>query len=153
MSVPKEGNVLHKSRKFWQDPLVLVAGFGVLNVVMYLTIHKFWIGGSSFLPMIGQTGENGKFLFAFVVNLGVIAGAFIGALSSGEFFFRLPRANQLPKAILGGILIGIGVTLAPGTCTTAFVTGMPMLSVSSFLSAAGIFIGAFIVFKIMTRRM
>ena len=136
----------------WKKSLFLIGCFSVLNVIMYFTIHKFWIGGSSFLPMIGKLGPNKAFLFAFIVNIGVIAGAAIGAITGKEFILRPPKVSELPKAILGGILIGIGVTLAPGTCTTAFVTGIPMLSVSSFLSAAGIFIGAYIVFRIMWRR-
>ncbi len=131
--------------------LIFVGGFAVLNVTMYLTLGRFWIGGSSFLPMIGTFGPKDKFLLAFIVNLGVIAGAALGAYSSGEFRFRLPKSSDVPRAILGGILIGAGVTLCPGTCTTAFVTGMPMLSVSSFLSAAGIFIGAFIVYTVKQR--
>jgi len=135
-----------------KKPVFLVGCFAILNVVMYLTIHKFWIGGSSFLPLIGLTGPGNKFLFAFIVNLGVIAGAFLGSFTSGEFRLRWPQAINIPKAVLGGILIGIGITLAPGTCTTAFVTGMPMLSVSSFLSGAGIFIGAYIMFTIIWRR-
>jgi hypothetical protein len=59
----------------------------------------------------------------------------------------MPRKSNLARAVFGGFLIGMGITLAPGTCTTAFVTGMPMLSVSSFLSAAGILIGTLLVFK------
>jgi len=125
-------------------------GFAVLNVFMYMSIKKFWIGGSSFLPMIGVMGDNNKFLFAFVVNLGVILGSFIGAKSFGEFKLRMPAGKDLWKAVLGGALIGVGVTLAPGTCTTSFVTGIPMLSVSSFLSAAGIFVGVFTVYNWMT---
>ena len=100
--------------------------------------------------MIGIAGPGKSFLFAFIVNLGVIAGSAVGAVTSGEFRLRLPRA--VPRAVLGGVLIGIGVTLAPGTCTTAFVTGIPMLSVASFLSAAGIFIGAYIVYRLTWRR-
>ena len=141
-----------KNTDIIKKPVFLVGCFAGLNVAMYLLINKFWIGGSSFLPMIGKTGPGNKFLFAFIVNLGVIAGALIGALTSREFRLRFPRPADLPRAVLGGILIGIGVTLAPGTCTTAFVTGMPMLSVSSFLSAAGIFIGAYIMFTIIWRR-
>lgn len=139
-------------KPFYRKPLFFAGCFAVLNVIMYFAIGKFWIGGSSFLPMIGQWGPDKKFLFAFIVNIGVIAGAFAGARTSGEFYLRTPAIGQLPKAILGGFLIGIGVTLAPGTCTTAFVTGMPMLSVSSFMSAAGIFIGAYIVFKLTSAR-
>ncbi len=130
------------------DPSVrMVAGFAVLNVLMYLTIHRFWIGGSSFLPMIGESGPGDKFLFAFIVNMGVIVGASMGAMSKREFRLRLPRQDQIGTSVIGGVLIGMGITLAPGTCTTAFVTGMPMLSVASFLSAAGIVLGALIVYS------
>jgi hypothetical protein len=122
--------------------------FAVLNVAMYLSIEKHWIGGSSFLPMIGQTGPDGKFLFALVVNLGVVIGSFIGALASREFVFRPPRKEQIPRAVLGGILIGIGITLAPGTCTTAFVVGLPMLSTASVLSVIGIFLGSYICYSV-----
>jgi hypothetical protein len=133
-------------------PMVYVAVFACLNVGLYLWIGKFWIGGSSFLPMVGKLGPNKKFLFAFIVNMGVIVGAFLGALSGREFHLRWPKAITLPRAILGGFLIGMGITLAPGTCTTAFVIGLPMLSVSSFLSAAGIFIGAYLSYRIFYRR-
>lgn len=126
--------------------VLYAVAFALLNVVMYLMLRRFWIGGSSFLPMIGNMGKNRAFLLAFIINLGVIAGSAIGALTSGEFRLRMPKTSTLPNAVLGGILIGIGVTLCPGTCTTCFVTGIPMLSVASFLSAAGILIGAFIVF-------
>ena len=129
---------------------IVYAGlFGLINVAMYLSIHKFWIGGSSFLPMIGTLGPEKAFLFAFLVNMGVILGSFIAAASNGEFIFRLPKREQLFRSCFGGVLIGMGVTLAPGTCTTAFVTGMPMFSVASFLSAAGIFIGAYIAYSII----
>jgi len=133
-------------------PILMVACFSVLNIIMYFSIKKFWIGGSSFLPMIGKLGPGQKFLFSFIVNMGVIVGAFIGALSSGEFVFRLPKSNTILKAVFGGFLIGMGVTVAPGTCTTAFVIGIPMLSVSSVLSIAGIFIGGFITYSIITKR-
>lgn len=139
-------------KKLLKNPLFLVGCFAALNVVMYLTIHKFWIGGSSFLPMIGKFGDGNKFLFAFVVNLGLIVGSLLGAHTSGEFYLRLPKKEHLLRAVIGGTLIGMGVTLCPGTCTTAFVTGMPMLSVSSFLSAAGIFIGGYITFNIIIGR-
>ena len=133
-------------------PILMVACFSVLNIIMYFSIKKFWIGGSSFLPMIGKLGPGNKFLFAFIVNMGVIVGAFVGAITSGEFVFRIPKANTIFKAVLGGFLIGMGVTVAPGTCTTAFVIGIPMLSVSSVLSIAGIFIGGFITYSIITKR-
>ena len=144
------------TKKLLKNPLFWVACFAVLNVLMYFLIKKFWIGGSSFLPMIGVLGKTGAetaFLFAFIVNIGVIIGSLISAILSKEFILRYPKnLNSILKAVFGGILIGIGITLAPGTCSTVFITGMPMLSVNSFLSAAGIFIGAYISFRFVTRR-
>jgi hypothetical protein len=133
------------------NPVFWAGAFSILNVLMYLLIQKFWVGGSSFLPMIGETGSNNKVLFAFIVNIGLIIGAFIAAISHDEFILRFPNRELIWKAVVGGFCIGIGITLTPGTCTTAFVTGIPMLSVSSFLSAVGIFIGAYIAYRIFWR--
>lgn len=140
-----------KKKGFFSNPLLMVACFALLNVVMYFLIKRFWIGGSSFLPMIGNLGPDKTFLLAFMTNMGVIIGAFLGAKVSGEFSLRKPKAVNIPRAVIGGVLIGMGVTLAPGTCTTAFVIGIPMLSISSFISAAGIFIGAYITYKLVWR--
>lgn len=134
------------------DVILWGAGFAALNVVMYLALGRFWIGGSSFLPLVGEFGPNDAYLFALVVNIGVVAGAAVGAASSGEFVLRLPHRENAVRAILGGALIGIGITLGPGTCTTAFVTGMPMLSVASFISVAGILIGGYLAFRLLGSR-
>lgn len=145
-------NIKDSSKQF----LFWVSCFAIINVLMYLFIKKFWIGGSSFLPMVGILGKEGAktaYLFAFIVNIGLIVGAFIASMGSKEFVFRLPKnAHVIARAIIGGIFIGIGITLAPGTCSTVFITGMPMLSINSFLSAAGIFIGAFISYRYVTKR-
>lgn len=138
-------------KKFLTPPF-LVAYFAIFNVILYFITHKFWIGGSSFLPMIGKFGKENELVFSFIVNLGVILGALIGAKSSGEFILRLPRNKDLIKGILGGILIGAGVTIAPGTCTTSFVVGIPMLAVAAFISAAGIFIGGYIMFTLFIKK-
>ncbi len=134
------------STKVWVGAIL----FAVWNVFMYYYLGKFWIGGSSFLPMI--LSQVDKFMFAFVVNLGLITGAFIAAIATREFFIRKPDANIIKRSILGGFLMGIGVTLAPGTCSTPFVTGAPMLGVNSFLSIIGIIIGAYIGYKWVGRK-
>ncbi len=84
---------------------LMIAGFAFLNVLMYFTISKFWIGGSSFLPMIGELGHDGKFLFAFLVNMGVIIGAFLGAITRKEFIIRAPKLKNMPRAVIGGTLV------------------------------------------------
>jgi uncharacterized membrane protein YqaE (UPF0057 family) len=133
---------------WYKTPQFFMGAFAVVNVFMYFVLHKFWIGGSSFLPMIGVMGKSNTFFYAFLVNIGVIIGSFISAITSDEFIFRMPQKKYLFRAVFGGFLIGMGVTLAPGTCTTAFVIGVPMMSVSSFLSIAGIILGAYSVYRI-----
>jgi len=139
-------------KQLFNKSMIMIILFSTLNVIMYFSIKKFWIGGSSFLPMIGKLGPNNALLFAFLVNMGVIVGAFLGALFSKEFILKIPQMKDIPKAIIGGILIGIGITLAPGTCTTSFVIGFPMLSISSFISGAGIFIGGYIVYLTILKK-
>jgi hypothetical protein len=132
-------------------PQFYMALFALLNIFMYFALKRFWIGGSSFLPMIGILGKSQFFFYAFLVNMGVIIGSFISAVLGGEFMLRNFRKDLLFRGVLGGFLIGVGITLAPGTCTTAFVVGIPMLSVSSFLSLAGIILGAYFVYLITWR--
>lgn len=143
MNAPNESGLRRLFTSYW----AMSAAFALLNVAMYWAIGRFWIGGSSFLPLVGELGQKQAFLYALTVNLGVIVGVLVSAASFKEFKLRLPRKADLWKAVLGGFLIGVGITLAPGTCSTAFVTGIPMLSVSSFLSAIGIFLGAYAVFR------
>ena len=141
-------------KKIFNNYLFWASCFAFLNVMMYFLISKFWIGGSSFLPMIGIFGKEGAetaFLFAFIVNIGVILGSLLSSIISKEFIFRIPnKKNVVFRAIIGGIFIGIGITLAPGTCSTVFITGIPMLSINSFISAVGIFIGGFISYRFVT---
>ena len=49
-------------KKVINSPYFMAAGFAILNVTMYFTISKFWIGGSSFLPMVGELGEKQQVL-------------------------------------------------------------------------------------------
>ncbi|MBN2065867.1 MAG: hypothetical protein JW771_03555, partial [Candidatus Thermoplasmatota archaeon] len=72
-------NIKDSSKQF----LFWVSCFAIINVLMYLFIKKFWIGGSSFLPMVGILGKEGAetaYIFAFIVNIGLIVGAFIASM-------------------------------------------------------------------------
>ncbi|MDN2795699.1 YeeE/YedE thiosulfate transporter family protein, partial [Campylobacter jejuni] len=48
--------------------------------------------------------------------LGIALGSFLGAKLSGEFRVRLPDKKTLAYASIGGILMGVGASLAGG-CT------------------------------------
>ena len=70
-------------KNIFKNYLFWASCFAVLNVLMYFLIGKFWIGGSSFLPMIGVIGKEGAetaFLFAFIVNIGIIIGSLVSSI-------------------------------------------------------------------------
>ena len=49
-----------------------------------------------------------------VIGLGFIAGTFISACLGKDFAFRIPPYREMVKAVLAGILMGIGSALAGG---------------------------------------
>lgn len=71
---------------------------------------------------------------------GVISGAFAGRLKlKVEHSPKITSKTRIIMAIIGGILFGIGSQLGRGCTSGAALSGMAVLSVSGFLSAAAIF--------------
>lgn len=78
--------------------------------------------------------------------IGLFIGAFIAAKATGEFRVRVPDARTAVRAIVGGIGMGIGASLAGG-CTVG--NGMVQTSLFSFQGwvamvfiALGVYVGA-----------
>ncbi|WP_288831778.1 YeeE/YedE thiosulfate transporter family protein [uncultured Corynebacterium sp.] len=92
------------------------------------------------------TGE-AKFLnWGTFLVLGLFVGAFAAAKASGEFRVRVPDATTTLRAIVGGIGMGVGASLAGG-CTVG--NGMVQTSLFSYqgwialaMIAAGVFVGS-----------
>ena len=60
------------------------------------------------------TGDN-KFLnWGVFLVLGIFCGSFIAAKGSNEFRFRVPDVTTMLRSAVGGVLMGIGATLAGG---------------------------------------
>ena len=74
----------------------------------------------------------------------VIVGAALAALWSGDFSIRVPKRRRLPNAIVGGTLMGAGSRLAPGCNIGNIYSGIAELSVHSFIAAAGIIAGVYV---------
>ena len=89
--------------------------------------------------------ESGLFTHTFAVTVGLLAGAFVGALFAGEFKLRFPRlARRYVQSFGGGIAMGCGAGLAIGCTIGAFFSAIPSLSLSGWLFAAALAGGAFI---------
>ncbi|MFC7157257.1 YeeE/YedE family protein [Halomarina halobia] len=74
----------------------------------------------------------------------VIVGAFLAALWSGDFSVRVPKRRRVPNAVFGGFLMGAGSRLAPGCNIGNIYSGIAELSIHSFIAAAGIVIGVYV---------
>jgi hypothetical protein blinB_01687 len=73
--------------------------------------------------------------------VGIIIGSYIAAKASGEFRLRVPDSGTLVKALLGGLAMGIGASLAGGCTIGGSLVGSAELSLNGFLSFAGFFTG------------
>ena len=76
-----------------------------------------------------MTGDDGFIDWGVLLVLGLLVGAFIAAKSTGEFRVRIPDATTTVRSVAGGLLMGIGATLAGG-CTVG--NGMVQTSLFSF---------------------
>jgi hypothetical protein len=71
------------------------------------------------------------------LNLGVVAGALLASLATGEFLLRTgPRKlRKLLLALLGGVLMGYGSRLALGCSVGALLGGVASFSLHGWLFA------------------
>ena len=83
----------------------------------------------------------------------IIVGAGISSLLSGTWRFRRPRLNRVPNAILGGAIMGLGSRMAPGCNIGNIISGIPALSVHSFLASAGIALGVYLGYVVAQRNL
>jgi uncharacterized protein len=87
-----------------------------------------------------------------LLNLGVIAGAFIAASLASEFKLRVPKQPlRYAQSIGGGVLMGYGAGLALGCTVGAFFSAIPSLALNGWVFAAALAIGAYVGVKILNR--
>ena len=150
----------------WPAPAGAI-GLAGISIVMY-TVHMPWgvtgelqrwanaamsavgaappvaIGLSDIGGCAVLADETGLFGHTFAVTVGLLPGALIGALLAKEFKLRVPRRPiRYAQSLGGGLLMGIGAGLAIGCTIGAFFSAIPSLSVSGWLFAATLALGAF----------
>jgi uncharacterized membrane protein YedE/YeeE len=87
-----------------------------------------------------------------VLNLGVIAGAFIAASLASEFKLRIPKQPlRYVQSIGGGVLMGYGAGLALGCTVGAFFSAIPSLALNGWVFAGALAVGAYVGVKILNR--
>ena len=101
---------------------------------------------SAHLTSYITTGEAEYLNWGTLLVLGILVGSYIAAKVAGEFRIRVPDGRTSVRAIIGGIGMGVGASLAGG-CTVG--NGMVQTSLFSYQGwvamafiALGVFVGA-----------
>ncbi len=96
-----------------------------------LELFMYWSDASQFLA------------FGMAAALGIFAGSLAYAVISGGYREEMfPNAADLKRHALGGLLMGVGGVTGLGCTIGQGLTGISTLSVGSFITVAGIVIGA-----------
>ncbi len=139
---------------------------GVLNVWLYLA-HMPWgvtgelsrwaigvleiagvgpgpLQGAGTLSGCALVGTRGPWIsHTLTLDVGMVAGAFAGALLAGEFRIRRPaERRRYVQALAGGLLMGYGASLAMGCTIGAFFSAIPSLALNGWVFAAALALGA-----------
>lgn len=77
-----------------------------------------------------------------VIGIGFVGGAFLSACLGNQFALRVPPARELVKAVIAGILMGIGAALAGGCNVGGFYNAIGNLSAHGFAMWLGLVLGA-----------
>lgn len=85
-------------------------------------------------------------------NLGIIAGALLATLLASQFKFKkIKSVRQVIAAVLGGLLMGYGARIGFGCNIGALYSGIASLSVSGWVFALFLFLGAMVGSKLLVK--
>jgi uncharacterized membrane protein YedE/YeeE len=84
-----------------------------------------------------------------VIGIGFIAGAFISACLGKDFALRVPPYREMVKAVIAGILMGIGATLAGGCNVGGFYNAIGNLAANGFAMWFGLVFGVVLGLKLL----
>ena len=85
-------------------------------------------------------------------NLGIILGALLATLLASQFRIKkMKSGKQIVAAALGGLLMGYGARVGLGCNIGAFYSGVSSLSLSGWLYAIFLFLGALAGGKILVK--
>ena len=84
-----------------------------------------------------------------VIGLGFIGGAFISACLGKDFALRIPPYREMLKAVIAGILMGIGASLAGGCNVGGFYNALGNLAANGLAMWFGLIFGVILGLKLL----
>jgi len=117
-------------------PFTIFSGYLNWGQHIYDLIGLNWLVGRPGNPLLDITG---------VGDIGLLLGAFTAAVFSHEFRIRKPLSSgEYLNAVLGGLLMSLGVVLASGCNWGGFLSAITVLSLHGFLMFVGLIIGGWL---------
>lgn len=145
------------------DPVIALAAIAVLELFLFLLVGSWTVGGGETMMtgLIAEAviGEEAVARLPFwnlvfvpdagywkiYISLGMLFGAFVGAVISKEFYLRMPRRlSEWVLITIGGLLMGIGIRLAFICNVSTFFGLTPELNLGGYLAISGILAGAWV---------
>lgn len=118
---PKKTGIAHLLFEKRWHPFVTAILVGLIAILAWpLSIATGRIGGlgittpSANLMQYLMIGDSSLLNWGVFLILGIFLGAFFAAKASGEFRFRAPDAKTSISSFIGGLLMGVGASLAGG---------------------------------------
>lgn len=144
---PKHSGLLHVlTEKRWH-PFATAVVVGLIGIAAWpLSVAAGRNDGlgittpSANLVAYLTTGQSKYLDWGVMLVLGILIGSYVAAKASGEFRVRVPDATIAVRSLLGGVLMGVGASLAGG-CTI----GNGMVQTSEFTWQGWIALAAFLV--------
>lgn len=84
-----------------------------------------------------------------VIGIGFVLGAFISACLGKDFALRIPPYREMLKAVIAGVLMGIGATLAGGCNVGGFYNAIGNLAANGFAMWFGMVFGVILGLKLL----
>lgn len=95
------------------------------------------------------TGQSRYLNWGSLFVLGILPGAFFSAWLRGQFRWRVPPVEQVPQRILGGVLMGVGATLAGGCTITNTLVATAYFSWQGWLATLMILLGCWLALRLL----
>jgi len=130
------------------NPLGVSTGFANWGAWLYKLVS------GNFSSREAQATLNGGFFtdLASIRNLGIIFGALLSTLLASQFRIKkIKSVKQITGAILGGLLMGYGARIALGCNIGALYSGISSLSLSGWVYAIFLFLGAIVGSKVLMK--
>lgn len=144
------------------DPVIALAAIAVLDIFMFLIVGAWTVGGGETMMtglmaqvVLGDDLERIPFwnivfkpdagYWKIYISLGMLFGAFVGAVASKEFYLRIPRRlSEWVLITIGGLLMGVGIRLAFVCNVSTFFGLTPEMNLGGYLAISGILAGAWV---------